>query len=142
MKIDEKSRRMAIRRDVGNRLPPTKAAPMGAAYLIAHACFTCRKSFKVASREQPAKCPNCAGQLHEMGRSFKAPPARDTEQWAKVHALYNAGFRFFSYRSYECAPLPARLSEVEAFVRDNPDHPLRVARPNHSFKPTPLRGAA
>jgi len=99
----------------------------GAAYLVAHACFSCRKSFKVAPRQQSAKCPNCGDQLHQMGRSFKAPAIRDTEQWAKVEALYNAGFRFFSYRSYDCQPLPARLSEVEAFVRDNPEHPFRVS---------------
>ena len=77
-----------------------------------------------------------------MGRSFKAPSASDTEQWAKVQALYNAGFRFFSYRSVSGPPLPARLSEVEAFVRANPAHPLRVAAPNNSFKPKPLRGSA
>jgi hypothetical protein len=77
-----------------------------------------------------------------MGRSFKAPPVKDTEQWAKVQALYNAGFRFFSYRSALGPPLPALLSEVEAFIRDNPAHPLRVAAPNSSFKPNPLRGSA
>jgi hypothetical protein len=98
-------------------------------YLIAHACFDCRKSFKVAPRpDLAATCPNCGGQLHEMGRSFKAPPAKDTEQWAKVQALYAAGFRFFSYRSAEGPPLPDRLSEVEEFVRNNPAHPLRIVR--------------
>ena len=112
-------------------------------YLIAHACFACRKSFKVAPRpEHKAVCPGCGGELHEMGRSFKAPSASDTEQWAKVQALYNAGFRFFSYRSVSAPPLPARLSEVDTFIRDNPAHPLRVAAPNNSFKPKPLRGSA
>ena len=100
-------------------------------YLIAHACFDCRKSFKVAPRPDfAATCPNCGGQLHEMGRSFKAPPAKDTEQCAKVQALYSAGFRFFSYRSAIGPPLPDRLSEVAAFIRDNPEHPLRVAAPS------------
>jgi hypothetical protein len=104
-------------------------------YLIAHACFDCHKSFKVASRpECTAICPNCRGQLHEMGRSFKAPRAKDAEQWAKVQALYNAGFRFFSYRSTSGLPLPAKLSEVESFIQDNPTHPLRVAAPNISFE--------
>lgn len=61
-----------------------------------------------------------------MGRSFKAPPTKDLEQWAKVRALYDAGFRFFSYRSVDGPPLPAKLSDVEDFIRDNPTHPLRV----------------
>jgi hypothetical protein len=119
-----------------NRMPSPQ-------YLIAHACFDCRKSFKVAPRpKRMAVCPGCGGQLHEMGRSFKAPPAKDMEQWTKVQALYNAGFRFFSYRSVAGPPLPERLSEVETFIRDNPAHPLRVAAPNNSFKPNPLRGSA
>ena len=97
-------------------------------YLIAHACFMCRKSFKVAPRgDSTASCPQCGGSLHQMGRSFKAPPAKDAEQWAKVKALYEAGFRFFSYRSVDAPPLPKRLSDVAAFIRDNPKHPLRIA---------------
>ena len=107
-------------------------------YLIAHACFDCRKSFKISPRpDYVAVCPNCGGGIHEMGRSFKAPPAKDVEQWAKVQALYNAGFRFFSYRSVSGPPLPDKLSQVAAFIRDNPAHPMRVAAPNNSFKPYP-----
>ena len=130
---------MASRRDIGNRqLPkPVVAKSAVARYLIAHACFNCRKSFKVAPRdERIAVCPNCSGQLHEMGRSFKSPAAKDTEQWAKVEALYNAGFRFFSYRSFDCPPLPGKLSEVETFIRDNPKHPMLVAAPNYAIKGT------
>jgi hypothetical protein len=74
-------------------------------------------------------CPNCGEQLRSTGRSFKAPPAKDIEQWAKVEALFDAGFRFNSYRSADGPPLPSRLSEVEAFIRGNPSHPLRVAPP-------------
>ncbi len=79
---------------------------------------------------------NCNRQLHEMGRFFKAPAGKDTEQWAKVEALYNAGFRFFSYRSFDCPPLPGRLSEVKAFIRNNPKHPMLVAAPNYAIKAT------
>lgn len=112
-------------------------------YLIAHACFHCRKSFKLAPRkEAQAVCPGCGGELHEMGRSFKAPPSKDTEQWLKVQTLYQAGFRFFSYRSTSGPTLPARLSEVEAFIRDNPVHPLRVAAPNDSIRSFPSTPSA
>jgi hypothetical protein len=145
MRATEKARRMALRRDAGNRHPPAPKALSGssAPYLIAHACFVCRKSFKIAPRAQfKAVCPSCRGPIHEMGRTFKAPPSRNLEQWSKVRALYEAGFRFFSYRSVDCPPLPAKLSQVEAFIRDNPDHPLRIAGPNNSFKPNPLRGSA
>lgn len=149
MKADEKARRMALRRDAGNRVPPapTPARTGAGSYLIAHACFACRKSFKSTPRlEHNAICPSCGGLAHEMGRSFKAPAARNLEQWIKVQALYEAGFRFFSYRSFNCPPLPARLSEVEAFIRDNLDHPMRVAGPHaverdsHPRLPTPSAG--
>ena len=99
----------------------------GPDYLVAHACFTCRKSWKVRS-ETSAVCPQCSVPLNEMGRSFKAPKRSDTGQWEKVRALLNAGFRFWSYRSHpEAEPLPERLREVEAFVARNPTHPLRVS---------------
>ncbi|WP_115526501.1 hypothetical protein [Xanthomonas arboricola] len=61
-----------------------------------------------------------------MGRSFKAPPARNHVQWIQVERLYRAGFRFFSYRSHLCAPLPAKLSEVNRFIREHATHPLRL----------------
>ena len=137
MASPEESRRMALRRDSGNRKPSQPKAPkLGVQYLIAHACFTCRKSFKLAPREGAAPCGVCGSQLCEMGRSFKAPKASDTKQWQKVQTLYAAGFRFSSYRSHPCAPLPSKLSEVEAFIREHPQHPMRVAAPNQAFKPT------
>lgn len=127
MKADEKSRRMALRSDTGSRRPPLqKTSEGGGQYLVAHACFDCRKCFKIADRSEQARCPNCGGPIHWMGRSFKAPAKRDRGQWAKVQALHEAGFRFSSYRSHDCPPLPERLADVEAFIRDNPRHPFRV----------------
>lgn len=97
-------------------------------YLIAHACFTCRKSWKVRN-DTSGVCPQCGGAIHAMGRSFKAPKKSDAEQWEKVRALWSAGFRFSSYRSHpDAEPLPEQLREVDDFIRRNPDHPLRVAR--------------
>jgi len=104
----------------------------GPEYRVAHACFACRKSFKIAPRpaaapaREPA-CPGCGKALSWMGRTFKAPRRSDVEQWRKVEALWNAGFRFHSYRSHPGAePLPDRLREVEDFIRRNPVHPLRL----------------
>jgi hypothetical protein len=100
----------------------------GPDYLIAHACFECRKSLKVRM-EGASVCPECGGPLHAMGRSFKAPKRTDAEQWKKVEALWSAGFRFWSYRSHpDAEPLPERLRDLEDFIRRNPEHPMRVAR--------------
>ena len=135
----EKNRRMELRRAIGNRLPPQprpKLAPPES-YLLAHACFGCRKSFKLHARDGAIrKCPDCAGELHVMGRSFKAPPKKDVEQWRKVQALYAYGFRFYSYRSFPGAPrLPLRFRDVDQFVAQNPNHPFRVGAPNKALKP-------
>lgn len=91
----EKARRTAVRRSIGNRRDPQPVAlPRGPDYLIAHACFACRKSSKVRA-DTGAVCPQCALPLHEMGRAFKAPKKTDAEQWQKVEALWNGGFRFW-----------------------------------------------
>lgn len=104
---------------------PPASRVIGGAYLIAHACFACRKSWKVRP-DADAVCRECACPLHEMGRSFKAPRRADAEQWEKVRLLWEAGFRFSSYRSWPGAePLPKRLRDVEDFIRRNPDHPAR-----------------
>jgi hypothetical protein len=62
-----------------------------------------------------------------MGRTFKVPAQSDAEQWKKVEALWNAGFRFQSYRSHpEAEPLPDRLADVADFLLRNPVHPMRL----------------
>ena len=100
--------------------------PMSAPCLWPHACFACRKSWKLAERSN-AKCPECGQPLHWMGRAFKAPRKADKGQWNKVSSLWSAGYRFINHEGWrEVAPYPERLTEVEAFIRDYPDHPFRV----------------
>jgi len=124
----EKARRAALRRAIGNRRDPRPVVlPRGPEYLIAHACFDCRKSWKVRA-ETGAVCPQCASPLHEMGRAFKAPKKSDAEQWEKVETLWSAGFRFWSVGSTAVEPLPDRLRDVDDFLRRNPDHPARLVR--------------
>ena len=128
----EKAQRMALRRANGSRevrKTPAMEPPRGPAYLIAHACFACRKSWKMASNVSDHVCPECGQTAVFMGRSFKAPRKSDEEQWKKVERLWEEGFRFQSYRTHPAAePLPDRLSEVDDFIARNPDHPFRVTR--------------
>jgi len=143
-KTERKARRMEVRKELGLRpLRPEEptSRPRGPHYLIAHACFTCRRSFKVAPDPETREriCPICAGRMHQMGRSFHAPTATNLEQWAKVQALFAYGFRFFSYRSHGGPPLPKRYHEVAQFVEDNPKHPLRIAETDVSLLPSVSR---
>ena len=138
VKGNEKHRRMATRRDIGNRKPSRKRIKIDPdLYLIAHACFKCRKSFKRSPTEKGGhRCPQCDSPLYLMGRSFKTPKMKDIEQWRKVQALYAYGFRFSNYRSHDCEPMPEKFSEVDEFVKRNPNHPLKVATPNQALQPT------
>jgi hypothetical protein len=68
-----------------------------------------------------------------MGRSFTAPKKADVEQWKKVAALWNAGFRFHSYRSHpDAEKLPEKLRDVADFLSRNPNHPFRVTSSRRS----------
>ena len=134
---EEKRRRMQIRKDVGNRplseeaLKATGEIPKQRFpdYLVAHACFTCRKSFKYPVEDKftvssSKSCPQCGADIFAMGRSFKAPKKSDKNQWLKVEKLRHAGFMFHT-NTYESAGYPKRLKEVAAFIRDNPNHKFR-----------------
>ena len=130
-----KSDRMELRRATGTRALPVMtsvAYHRGPASLWPHACFDCQKSWKLPD-DATGKCPECSGPLHSMGRAFKVPKKSDSEQWAKVRALWFAGFRFVNHTRWRDAEaFPERLREVEDFIRRNPHHPFRVAEPNGS----------
>ena len=131
----EKHRQMELRRDIGNR--SISSAPVSSfsspSYLSAHACFSCRKSFKLSCGESHV-CPECGEGIYLMGRAFKAPKQRNDEQWRKVQKLYALGFRFNRYGG-DYLSLPERLKEVDRFVEENPEHKLRTAEPDLTLLP-------
>jgi hypothetical protein len=128
----DKKERMEIRRKIGSRALPDPAGPQprakGPRYLTAHACFSCRLSFKRASRSDgtTSACPTCNHPLSEMGRGFKAPPRRNLDSWKTVQRLYLAGFRFPSTARREMPALPTKLRDVERFLAANQAHPYRL----------------
>ncbi|MEO1029226.1 MAG: hypothetical protein AAFX02_09255 [Pseudomonadota bacterium] len=100
----------------------------GADFLVAHACFSCRVSFKQKPAMDGSRktCPLCGGQMAEMGRGFKVPRKSDKEQWEKVRRLWLAGYRFRKNFGRREVPFPSRLREVDAFIRENPRHGFRL----------------
>ena len=126
----------ALQRELKRVATPRKPQALptydrGPVYRIAHACFGCRKSFKLAtdpsiSPPETRHCPGCGEPLRWMGRSFTAPKRADVDQWTKIEILWNAGFRFHSFRHCPDAErLPETLAEVADFLRRNQEHPLR-----------------
>lgn len=110
-----------------------------------YACFACRKKFRhqlhhedvkevvMASDKkiplvrhsrqwvwpESLKCPQCKGEMHSMGRDFKAPRKNDLKQWKKVEILFAHGFSYHSCGC--CGPglRPQELRDVDAFLCDN-----------------------
>jgi DNA-directed RNA polymerase subunit RPC12/RpoP len=121
--------RMEMRRAIGNREvrgPSTPQYHRGPDYLIAHACFVCRKSWKRPEGQEYA-CPECGNALALMGRTFRVPAKRQDDQWEKVRRLWEAGFRFWSYRSFPDAErYPEHLRDVGDFISRNGNHPMRT----------------
>src|SRR4030095_13375126 len=90
--------------------------------MMQFACFDCRQSFKrkltpVRQTNNAPSCPQCAKEMWEMGRQFKAPLRDDVKQWRKVEALVRGGITFHSQRLDHLRNMPKALREVEPFVR-------------------------
>ena len=105
-------------------------------YNMAFACLECRKSFKrefdlSQEHSEKMKCPDCGGEAYNFGRHFKVPKKADKKQWEKVERLFLAVFRFFGSGSHGGPKLPEKLCDVERFIKENQNHPLRVAEPIH-----------
>jgi len=119
----DKARRKELRRQSHTRPGPKAAfwpesdSPVrGAPYLVAHACFKCRRSVKIHVgywSPRLARCPECGGNLCWLGRTFRAPKRSDARQWKKVETLWQAGFRFASHGN---GALPETLKEAEQFI--------------------------
>lgn len=83
-------------------------------------CFHCRKMFRpgyahVENARTDATCPDCKAPMRRIGRYFQPPRRHDRKQWEKVRRLLDAGITFDGYQGRP----PKRLSEVDAFLREN-----------------------
>jgi hypothetical protein len=96
------------------------------------ACFTCRKSFKKPSVEDGAerfdveigepiaiKCPQCRGEMVDLGLDFKPPKQSDKRQWEKVRILFDHGVTFHSCGCGGPGFRPKELRDVASFLKDN-----------------------
>jgi len=135
---------MEIRKANGTRvIELSSPRPKGPEYLVAHACFKCDKSFKrvVADEGHKHICPQCNSELYWMGRNFRSPKHTDKKQWLKVKVLYAEGFRFVGSGSPNSIPLPKKYVELAQFLKEHPNHRLRVAPPNKELKADVLKHA-
>lgn len=91
-------------------------------FLFPHVCLSCRKSFKKPASSSSRICPECGLPLVQLSRKFKAPKAKDIDQWKKVALLIQNGFLFYSHyeRSGPVAhrvAYPKTLADTHEFLR-------------------------
>lgn len=71
-------------------------------YKPRHACFRCRKAFKRPSQAEvdpegephDPRCPECGGDVFDLGIGFVVPPRSKVQQWRRLEALAARGVRF------------------------------------------------
>ncbi|MFO0758516.1 MAG: hypothetical protein U0359_18635 [Byssovorax sp.] len=88
------------------------------------ACFRCRKSFKrrllkdidPGGSMKPARCPDCGGDVADMGLDFKPPPRHRTEEWSLLESLFTIGLTFHSCGCSGPGFRPRARSELRAFL--------------------------
>ena len=76
------------------------------------ACFKCRKVW----HDVPC-CPECKGEVHNMGKDFKAPRQANRRQWRKVELLFKNGIRYASCGCGGPGYRPQTLPEARDLVR-------------------------
>ena len=154
MTKEEKARRKELRLKAGDsKLAPLRSLPGREPkdpyppYLMAFACFRCRRSFKQGPSASYRRCPRCGAWAINLGRNFKPPRAHDRKQWAKVQYLVDHGFVFqgvyrrvrhqqYWERQWSVrVTYPETLEEARVFVR-------RYARQARCIEPPPIDSAA
>ena len=89
-----------------------------------YACFQCRKAFKRARADKPARCPQCRLLMVDMGLDFAPPKMSDLKAWKAAAALYEVGETFHSCGCRGPGYRPRDPAKLASFFRDR----LRVYR--------------
>ena len=105
-----------------------------------YACFDCRKVFrrmllsdiKNGGEDRPFRCPQCAGEMADMGLDFAAPKKTDLKAWRVAESLFEIGQTFHScgcngpgYRPRNPRALRQSLESLLAEFSENAKHPER-----------------
>ena len=107
---------------------------------MSYACFECCKAFKreykLGSNVQELPCPQCGRSAYNLGRHFKPPKKKDTNQWEKVRFLVEHGFRFQKIRTgsghQETVPYPETLEEAREFVVKYKDYAISNSKQSNT----------
>jgi hypothetical protein len=124
-------------------------------YKNTYACFTCQVGFKrrnhydvepdLYNRKtkegeefgKDAKCPNCGGEMHNIGRDLRLPPKTKKEQWRCIEYLVQKKYNIYSCGCQGIGFVPHKMEDAIALVEEYEGRFLRRnERPRLCFWPS------
>lgn len=94
------------------------------------ACFDCRRTVKMSYRDpnSPAVvCPECAKEMHWLGRDFAAPTRTNDLEWRALEILVRAGIVFDSCGCDGPGYRPTTPREARKMVENRKRDPIKAA---------------
>jgi hypothetical protein len=101
-----------------------------------HACFACRKMFRLSPArfrwdkdlrqmvtDHPPLCPDCGALMRNVGRFFKPPRRNNRQAWAAAELLYLSKVSQWSWGK----PI-RRLGQAKRHIAANPNRPSEGSR--------------
>jgi hypothetical protein len=115
-------------------------------YKNTYACFTCQVGFKrrnhydvepdLYNRKtkegeefgKDAKCPNCGGEMHNIGRDLRLPPKTKKEQWRCIEYLVQKKYNIYSCGCQGIGFVPHKMEDAIALVEEYEGRFLRYQK--------------
>jgi hypothetical protein len=99
-------------------------------YKVTYACFKCQIGFKrrnifdvqpeltSADVAKDAKCPNCTGEMFNIGRDLRLPPKTKNEQWACIKYLVDNNYNIYSCGCQGIGFVPHKMEDAITLVAE------------------------
>jgi hypothetical protein len=99
-------------------------------YKNTYACFNCQIGFKrrnifdvqpnLTSEDtvKDAKCPNCAGEMFNIGRDLRLPPKTKDEQWRCIKYLVDNKYNIYSCGCQGIGFVPHKMEDAITLVAE------------------------
>jgi hypothetical protein len=105
-------------------------------YKLTYGCFKCQVGFKrplpndilgeklrkeIAKdgfTDKDFKCPNCGGEMANLGRDLRLPTKTKDEQWRAIKYLYDNKYNIYSCGCQGIGFVPHKLSEAIELVEE------------------------
>jgi hypothetical protein len=101
-------------------------------YKITYGCFQCQVGFKrpllsdvlgekytIDAVSKDFKCPNCAGEMANLGRDLRLPPKSKNEQWKAIKYLYDHQYNIYSCGCNGIGFVPHTLKEAMQLIEES-----------------------